>query len=257
MDRKPAILIVHGQQFLIDLLRDHLIKDGFQVVGAASGDEARQAFESNRPDLVVISSSVPGGMNFIGHLRSADAPCDVIGITDSPEARQSMEGLGVEVILGSDATLQALLAAIRAGVAAAAGIETDSAARILVVDDEEDLLQVIKLFLNARGYSVTTATNGSDALQVLKRDPAVRLVLLDIKIPEIGGLEVLRQIMGRTPHPEVIMMTGVQDADIARLAFKLGAFDYFTKPFEWTRLEGLISACLAHMDFQRDSHRPK
>lgn len=103
---------------------------------------------------------------------------------------------------------------------------------ILVVDDEEDLLELIRYNLSKEGYRVTTVGNGEDAIQ-MARKLAPDLMVLDVLLPQVDGLEVCRQLKGDavTRHIPIIMLTAkTEEADVVA-GLELGADDYVTKPF--------------------------
>lgn len=115
--------------------------------------------------------------------------------------------------------------------------------KILVVDDERDICEVIGSFLKKRHYEVVTASSGQEALEKLiveKPD----LVLLDIRMPHMDGIECLRQIKKLNNEALVIMVTCITDEDIAKSALKLGAVDYITKPLGFDALENAIATYL-------------
>ncbi|MYR08315.1 response regulator [Gordonia sp. SID5947] len=101
--------------------------------------------------------------------------------------------------------------------------------RVLVVDDEPQLLRALRINLNARGFAVTTASNGTDALTIAARtDPQV--VVLDLGLPDLDGLTVLEGLRGWTNVP-VIVLSARSDAADKVAALDAGADDYVTKPF--------------------------
>jgi len=100
---------------------------------------------------------------------------------------------------------------------------------ILAVDDEVNVLGSFKLFLEDR-YHLLTATNGKDALETIRKKE-VNLVLLDIRLPEMDGIGVLRRIKEFDNNIEVIMITAVKTVETAVESMKLGAYDYISKPF--------------------------
>ncbi|MBI5043098.1 MAG: response regulator [Nitrospirae bacterium] len=102
--------------------------------------------------------------------------------------------------------------------------------RILVVDDEENITGVLSLFLKSKGYFVSTAKNGEEALKILK-DGYYDLVLSDIRMPRMDGLALLKEINKLKSNIITIMLTGFATIDTAVGAMKLGAFDYVVKPF--------------------------
>ncbi len=111
---------------------------------------------------------------------------------------------------------------------------------VLVVDDEALTLRTIGRGLTAEGFEVYTAASGEDALQVFEVEKP-ELVLLDIMLPGIDGVEVLRRIKATTPGSIVVMMSAYHMVDRAVEAMKLGAFDYLIKPFHLTDLTATLS----------------
>lgn len=111
--------------------------------------------------------------------------------------------------------------------------------KVLVIDDEEPTLAMFRLFLGAYGYNVLTAENGSAGLEIfMKEKPPI--VLTDIKMPGIDGLEVLERIKGIDPDTEVIVITGHGDMDLAVKALNLNATDFINKPIQRFELDSAL-----------------
>jgi two-component system response regulator AtoC len=110
------------------------------------------------------------------------------------------------------------------------------AGRVLVVDDEPEAVELLQEFLQAKGYEVSTASDGAEALRKVKEERP-HLLLLDIHMPKMDGLEVLRQLRAIDQEVGVIMVTGVNEEAIGRQAMALGAFDYIVKPLDLPYLE--------------------
>jgi two-component system nitrogen regulation response regulator NtrX len=102
---------------------------------------------------------------------------------------------------------------------------------ILIVDDEKNILKSLSGLLKDEGYEVQVASNGSEALSMIK-DEVYQLVLLDIKMPGLDGLEVLEEIKKKRPDLIVVMMSGYGTIELATKAIKLGAYDFLEKPIE-------------------------
>jgi len=102
--------------------------------------------------------------------------------------------------------------------------------RILVVDDEESVRNLIQRTLQEAGFNVVSVTNGQEALDTISQ-MNIELVLLDIKMPGMSGLDVLDKLRDNWPDIAVIMATAVGDAQTAVDTMKRGAYDYLTKPF--------------------------
>ena len=111
--------------------------------------------------------------------------------------------------------------------------------RILVVDDEVEVVRLLKDFLTSKGYEVYTALNGAEALACVK-EVKPDIVLLDIIMPGMGGIDTLKEIKKIDPTTAVIMVTAVIDEELANRAVKLGAFDYITKPINIDYLETCV-----------------
>jgi DNA-binding response OmpR family regulator len=113
---------------------------------------------------------------------------------------------------------------------------------VLLVEDEENLATLVQAYLEREGYSVLTVGSGSEALSALAREP-VRLVVLDLALPDFDGLEVCRQIRARSSVP-VVMLTA-RDSESDRLAgLDIGADDYIGKPFSPRELVARMKAVL-------------
>jgi len=102
---------------------------------------------------------------------------------------------------------------------------------VLLVDDEEEFLETLVKRLTKRKLDVTGVTSALDAIRVLKEKP-VDIVVLDVKMPGMDGMEALRQIKSTSPDVEVIMLTGHANMEAAMQGMELGAFDYLMKPMD-------------------------
>ena len=115
--------------------------------------------------------------------------------------------------------------------------------RILVVDDEEPVRDVLCEYFESQGFGVEGAPDGEAALAALGRLRPDR-VLLDVRMPGIDGVEVLRRIRRADPDVPVIMVTANEDVALAKEMLKLGAFDYVAKPFDFSYLDCAVTAGL-------------
>lgn len=103
--------------------------------------------------------------------------------------------------------------------------------RVLIVDDEDELVSALEERLNLRGFDAKGMTTGAEALAYLETTPC-DAVLLDVKMPGIGGLEVIRRIKEARPKLEVILLSGHGSAQDVEKGMELGAFDYLMKPVD-------------------------
>ncbi|MFC1984912.1 response regulator [Chloroflexota bacterium] len=127
--------------------------------------------------------------------------------------------------------------------------------RILVVDDEETVRNLLQRILEETGYTVTTATNGQEAIYKLSLGEA-KIMLLDMKMPGMSGIEVLQKLEAEWPKYCILMVTAVTDLQTAVDALKLGACDYITKPFDRDDVkQKLVKAIQKHNRLRQDKKR--
>lgn len=115
--------------------------------------------------------------------------------------------------------------------------------RILVVDDESSMRQLLEIALSKEGYRVKAAESGRKAVKILGKD-SFDLVISDIRMPDMTGVEVLRTVKELNPEIPVIMITAYASTETAVEALRLGAYDYITKPFKIEELKNTISNAL-------------
>lgn len=129
------------------------------------------------------------------------------------------------------------------GVNASIALNGSGAARLLVIDDEEQIRRALTRFLRAQGYEVATAASGVAAIELFDR-AAFDLALCDVTMPDINGVEVLRILMERDPDLAVVMLTGTNHATTATAALTGGAVDYLVKPVEFSDLDHAVRSAL-------------
>lgn len=116
----------------------------------------------------------------------------------------------------------------------------DSAAKkIVVIDDEVSVGETIRDFLIDEGYEAFVASEAKKGLELVVQEKP-ELVLLDLLMPQIGGIEVLKRIKEVRPETFVVVISGLTDEEIAKQAIRRGAFDYVTKPFDLVELKEKI-----------------
>lgn len=120
------------------------------------------------------------------------------------------------------------------------------ATKVLVVDDDVNIVKLIKLYLEKEDYKVCTATNGKEALDVFKREKP-SIIILDIMMPEMDGNQVCREIR-KTSDVPIIMLTAKGETFDKVLSLELGADDYIVKPFEPKELIARMKAILRRSD---------
>ena len=129
-------------------------------------------------------------------------------------------------------------------------------AKLLIVDDEAGLRQLLAIVFEREGHQVIVAENGARALAALKANP-VDLMLSDVRMPDVTGIELLREARQFLPHLAVVMMTAYATVEDAREAFKLGADDFITKPFDIEELKLIIERTLQKLQLVKENESLK
>ncbi len=251
MDEKGTILLVNKDHIFNDLITRALAAEDYHVVSCQEPEKVGEV-ASGKVALVIVDAAVPNGMELLEHIRSTFPSTKIITLVESDSAVESMrlQGIGIVDKRGS---LEALLTAIRFALNAKVWFRSDSKYRVLVVDDDEVIRRCGSDFLEDNGYSALTAQDGSEAIAAIDLDPSCAVVLLDLIMPQVGGIEVLKEIGKLKPHPAVIVMTTLMDREVAKLAMKLGASDYLTKPVDFNALKASLSAAVNHFEYMKQS----
>ncbi|HEV2859855.1 MAG TPA: sigma-54 dependent transcriptional regulator [Pyrinomonadaceae bacterium] len=119
-------------------------------------------------------------------------------------------------------------------------------ANLLIVDDEQGMRQLLTHVFGRAGHAVRTAESGARALELLRQEPA-DLIVSDVKMPDMNGIELLRRVREFLPDVAVVMMTAFATVDTAREAFKLGADDFIQKPFDVDELKLIAEKALERL----------
>ncbi len=122
--------------------------------------------------------------------------------------------------------------------------------KILLIDDEESILESLRIFLSGMNYAVSTASNGMEGIEIIHKEHP-DLVITDLKMPEVDGLEVLKQIREFDDSVPCIIMTAYEDVDSTIRAMQLGAYDYIEKPIDTPRFKALIKRSLESQKSER------
>ena len=126
--------------------------------------------------------------------------------------------------------------------------------KILIVDDEKDFVEMFSLRLTRQGEKVSTAYSGQEALDLLEKT-AIDVVILDIRMPGMDGIETLKKIKAAHPLVEVILLTGHGSTETAVEGMKEGAFDYLMKPADFEDISKKLANAWKHKDEQEERIR--
>lgn len=132
-------------------------------------------------------------------------------------------------------------------------MESLSPIRVLIAEDETHLGSILEQYMTARGFAVTIVRNGRAALDMLRTE-SFDVALLDIVMPEVDGLEVLRLVREEPLPPEIIVITGNGTIETAIAALKLGAYDFLSKPYRMAEIDALVRRAWEKRMLSRDNH---
>jgi DNA-binding response OmpR family regulator len=248
----PSVLCVDDDPSVLELLTDFLTGQGFEVITANNGVEAFLQVKQCKPQVVIMDLFMPqlGGLGALGRMKAIQPDLAVILISGVDTALDlvSESGLTVTAALSKPLNLSQLLEALAlAGTPAPVALAARAAvnqkppvrARVLVTDDEIEMRKLLSEHCREKGYEVLEAADGEEALA---RVPEYRpdIVLLDLMMAGIGGMETLRRIVAISPDSRVIIVTAVEQLETAQEALYLGAADYVTKPFGFQELDAVL-----------------
>jgi DNA-binding response OmpR family regulator len=251
------ILLVDDEPEVLEILNEYLAEQGFAVRTAMEGTEALAEAKRWTPKAILLDVMMPnlGGLEILERLRQINPGVVVILMSGQSSAIEvlSTAGLRVAGAFPKPLNLPELLATLeQAGVVPAKGqaepvrahADDDGPARargdIVVVDDETDVREVLSEYLELKGFDVRQATSGEEALaKVAESCPDV--VLLDLGMPGLSGIETLRRLRSDNPRTCVIVVSGNQDQDLAQKVLAMGAADYVPKPVDFGYLETILA----------------
>ncbi len=249
-----TILVIDDERLICDLLQIVLGSHGHEVVIATNGHEALKAFVEREPRLVVVDICMPGidGIELLKQIQWMDPFAAVMVLTgaESNNLKNYAMELGVTDYLNKGVPLDRLMRAVNVALKRTRresrvrpcseeqkrpiGLLQEPAS-VMVVDDDPVIRELLAAFLTQRGYQVLTARDGEAALAVVN-EKSPGLIILDIHLPDMNGVAVLRELRAREYHGGVIVLSGTREERMLKDMLSMGAVDLMTKPFDLERL---------------------
>ena len=262
--RGRTVLIVDDEPEIRGLIGEHLQSNGYDVLEAENGLEALLHVELSRLNIVILDLMMPrlGGLDALKRVTPLYPEIAVVVITGTsdPELKQQALALGATAVLTKPIDLADLLKAVdhatRGGPAAEASetregnarggpasAEAASAGRVLIVDDDAEIRALLEEFLDQHGYAVRSAATAESAFWALMHE-VPDVVLLDISMPGLSGVEIIPAIRNVSRDVKIIMVSGSTDVELSKRALAYGAFDYVTKPVDTEYLLRSLEAAM-------------
>jgi len=267
----PTILCVDDDLAVLDLLQEFFTRQGFEVLTAMNGLEALLHVSRRRPQAILLDLQMPrlGGLDAVRRIQRVHPEAVVILVSGSPDLLERIRAEHVTVagVFTKPLDLARISETLtQAGVGPSRTLPSGSAGesagkarssirkRVLVVDDESEVREVLVGYLQSKGFDVLPAGDGDEALRrFVEYHPHV--VLLDIQMPGLSGMETLRRIKALGQQTCVIMVSGQADEQLARRALTLGAGDYIRKPVDFTYLSSVLETHLLMAGFDSPENR--
>lgn len=246
-----SILIIDDDLMNCDLLTTVFTRHGYRVISATSGREGLELFRRHAPRVTLIDLRMPemDGLAALKEIRAMDPKAPVIilggGATEVQENQARTlrvtdfirKGLSLDVLV--EAVHRVSQLPVKSGaepVPQAGGSEAPTTGEsVLVVDDDPLVRDLLMQFLGLRGYRVLGAKDGTEALRLVE-ESAPDVILLDILMPGISGVEVLQALRDQDYHGGIIVMTGSHNQEILEDAWALGPQEVLGKPIDLDRL---------------------
>lgn len=235
---KIKLLMVDDEPDFLKSTATALSRRGFEVSTASDGSQAQSLLEQRDYDIALLDVKMPGidGVELFHWIKRKKPDMPVLLLTGHGSVQQAFQTSrsGVADYLTKPCEVEVIAEKLRAAIqhqtAAKVKLKSPSGTvSALLIDDEEQLLSSLKNVLERRGMTVSTALDGQSGLKQLN-ETLVDVVVLDVKMPGMDGIEVLKHIRKTHPLVEVILLTGHPSVGAAMEGMKLGAFDYIIKP---------------------------
>ncbi|BBI98889.1 response regulator [Ferrigenium kumadai] len=231
------ILVVDDDRRIVKTTCDILKVKGHEPVGAYSGEEGVEIVRSDLPDCVLMDIKMPGinGVEALKQMKqiAPALPVVLVSAYATDDLMEEAKRAGAYAVLSKPLNFPIILSFLSL---------LDKEESILVVDDDPDFCKTLKDVLTLKGLQVETETEPKSVMGHLDGNYRLAIVLLDLKLGEVNGVEVLKEIQAKYPGKPVVLITGYRKemADSIEQARKIGAYTCLYKPFEMDDLFRLI-----------------
>jgi CheY-like chemotaxis protein len=245
------ILVIDDDRMNCELIQSVFTRHGYQVLSATSGIEGLTLFRQHAPRVTILDLRMPemDGLTVLKEIRAYDphAPVIILGGGATEVQENQARGLRVTDFIRKGLSLDVLVECVNrvvqlpvkavhapSGLAGSPAV-ADTGETILVVDDEPLVRDLLVQFLSLRGYRALGVKDGAEALSMVEQAPP-DLILLDLFMPGMDGVEVLRQLRQREYTGGVIIITGSHDEERLDEAWAVGPQEVIGKPIDLERL---------------------
>ena len=253
------LLIVDDDQMNCDLLQNVFTRQGYHVITATSGREGLRLFRTSSPRVTLLDLRMPemDGLTVLKEIRAIDPHAPVIilggGATETQENQARAlratdfirKGLSLDVLVEAvnritQVSMQSVITSSSSGIGPSIQQIDES---VLVVDDEPLVCDLLVRFLSLRGYRAFGVNDGREALRIVGDTPP-DAILLDMIMPGMAGIDVLRALREKEYPGGIIIMSGSQSEELLEEAWNLGPQEILLKPIDLDRLLTVIQLVL-------------
>jgi DNA-binding response OmpR family regulator len=264
------IFIIEDDEIVAQVYKDKLEAEGYRVQVAHDGESGYSSLSDFEPDLLLLDMMVPklSGLDLLRRLRGNVAFKDlpIIAFSGSDEMLKDAKRLGATRVLSKGEYVPSqIVARITEVIAALRNVgETETlllraleewvptAGRVLVVEDDPIIMQLVKDVIEEEGFSVVSAQTGGDAYRVLEKDDNFVAGIFDVRLPSLQGTDLLRYMHTekRLMRIPVLIMTSDQSAATQAESLSAGAAIFMPKPFTRLTLRTMFHALISRIELQ-------
>ncbi|HTL62773.1 MAG TPA: response regulator [Nitrospira sp.] len=251
------ILVIDDDRMNCDLLQAVLTRHGYDVHSATSGLNGLNLFRQHNPRVTILDLRMPemDGLTVLKEIRAIDphAPVIILGGGATELQENQARTLRVTDFVRKGLSLDVLVEGVNRVVqqpgrkqeraAIAAGSAADTGETVLILDDDQLVRDLLVQFLRLRGYHAIGVKDGVQALSMVDQAPP-DLILLDLMLPGMNGVEVLRRLRAKHFTGAVIILTGSYDEEMLQDAWSLRPQEVISKPIDLEKLLGIIQLVL-------------
>jgi len=233
---KLKILLVDDEKEFVESLSERLGLRDLKVDIAYDGEQALEAVKEEEPDFMVLDLSMPGidGLEVLRRVKKKYPGVQVVILTGHGSDKDEAEAkrLGAAAYLEKPVDIEPLVGTLHKA--------HRKKLKVLLVDDEKEFVESLSERLELRNLDAKIAYDGEQALQAVK-DGAPDFMVLDLRMPGIDGIEVLRRVKKTNPDVQVVILTGHGTDKEVKIAKKLGVVAYLEKPIDIDKLIGALN----------------
>lgn len=243
------MLVIDVDPVLMNTLVDIFIKEGFtRAIGATPDQDLSEIIRRKKPNVILLNINIAGEDSFeiLSKIKAVDPIVDIIMFAEQGDVKLAERALQMgacSYVVKSDSISETAKKAIDAAHKSMISVHAKPDMNILVVDDSKMDTAIVEKYLTSENYNCFVINDAREVLRAV-RSVKPQLIFLDIVMPGIDGIELLKQIKAVEEGIKIVMISGISDTQICSEAIRSGASGYITKPFSLQQLGVAITIAL-------------